>query len=384
MIVNRQISLLGRIDSLAVSPDGNHAVAALDGERLLVLDLAGEVPVPWNTFALPAYPGEGVSIRETRVAYLDDRTIVVARTVERRSPGLSMPLEERHRTSLLAVDAETGDVRGGYETPGLGMLGVDPVPVPPNHVLLSVAQKTLACVDVDSWREVHRLRELDQEYDPVGSDADYPEEMIATNGVAYVPDCGLLFVLWGYAYASVLQSYRFDPGGSGFESVLRSRIENLEPLGLCVRPDGAAVAAFFDDLRSGHVPALPAQARLGVLGHFFGGEERRLDVQSEAPRDFDCAANKTIDSEGREVVTGYSVAINTVSADGYEPRMFYLDDGRILLTSPSGLLLGIDPKNGRTEVLHDCGSRVEGIAFHRGSRMLLIGGADRTLTLLTT
>jgi hypothetical protein len=63
--------------------------------------------------------------------------------------------------------------------------------------------------------------------------------------------------------------------------------------------------------------------------------------------------------------------------------MFYLDAGRILLTSPSGLLLGIDPEGGRTEVLYDCGSRIGGIAFHRERQILLIGDADRTLTLLS-
>src|SRR4051794_7574154 len=135
MIVDRQIPLPGRIDSLAVSPDGDRAVVAMDGERLMAFGLAGRAMVPRGTFAPPVSPdgtarGEGVSIRETRVAYLDDRTVVVARAVERRSSAPSAPLEERDRTSLMALDAETGVVRGGYETPGLGMLGVDPVPIP--------------------------------------------------------------------------------------------------------------------------------------------------------------------------------------------------------------------------------------------------------------
>src|SRR3954454_24488084 len=82
MNLTKQIFLPGRIHSAAVSPDGDHAAAAIDGDRLVLLDGAtlatrGPLTLPNGLDRLPA--GTTVRPSETRVAFLDARTLLVAR-----------------------------------------------------------------------------------------------------------------------------------------------------------------------------------------------------------------------------------------------------------------------------------------------------------------
>lgn len=128
---------------------------------------------------------------------------------------------------------------------------------------------------------------------------------------------------------------------------------------------------------------LPRRSRLGPLHLLSGTETRQFDVLSDTERDFACSKRFTIDAERREVFTGFAIRVDGPSLE-YQPRMFFLDDRRIFLNSPRGLLLGIDTESGRTDVLQDLLSPIRGLAFHPGKRMVLAGCDDRTLTLLTT
>ncbi len=83
------------------------------------------------------------------------------------------------------------------------------------------------------------------------------------------------------------------------------------------------------------------------------------------------------DEAGRKSFGGWRYGVEEA-----ESRPFFLDDGRIVLNAPGGRLLGIDPDSGRVEVLHDLGSPVDGLAFHRESRRLLVGCQDGSVALL--
>jgi hypothetical protein len=391
MTAKNQIRLAGRIDSLAFSPGGNRAVVALDASRLMLLDVSDQDATPGETLAMPLDRppwATDVSIKETRVAFLDDETIVVARRLEFEAPDRSIPGDDRRRTFLQAIDAGTGAARGGYEANEFVMLSVDPLPIGSRYVLLGRYSKTLALIDVQTWEEVGRLRELDENFDPIGDRAFCPEEQLTENGVVYVPGSGLLYVLWGYAFGSALQTYRFEPESRRFLSVDRSPEFDQEPYTLGVKPDGSEVAVLLSDECVGHnvhfsgreAILLPRWTRLGPLHILARDKTRRFDVLSDTERDFACTKRFVLDSEKREVFTGFSISVDGMGLK-YQPRMFYLDDRRILLNSPRGLLLGIDTELGRTEVLQDLLFPIRGLAFHPGRRRILAGCDDKTLTL---
>src|SRR5262249_2441527 len=155
-----QIRLAGRIDSLAFSPGGNRAIVALDASRLMLLDVSDQDAAPGETLAMPLDRppwATDVSIKETRVAFLDDETILVARRLEFETPDRSIPGDDHRRTILQAIDAGTGAARGGYEANEFVMLSVDPLPIGSRYVLLGRYSKTLALIDVQTWEEVGRL-----------------------------------------------------------------------------------------------------------------------------------------------------------------------------------------------------------------------------------
>ncbi|MDR3639469.1 MAG: hypothetical protein P4L84_37055 [Isosphaeraceae bacterium] len=393
MIANRQIRLAGKIDALAFNPGGDRAVVVLDANRLLLVEVSDRDLTPREMRALPddrpPWATE-VSFKETRVTFLDEETILVVRQLEYETSDRSIKGDERRRMLLQAVDAGTGAIRGTFGAGEFTMLGVDPLPVSPRHVLIGRYTKTLALIDTKTWTEVGRLRELDDVYDPIGDQAYCPEEGLTENGLAYLPGPRLLYVLWGYAFGSALQTYRFEPEAPRFVSIDRSPEFDQEPYTLCAKADGSAVAVLFSDeclgqnvdLSASGAYQLPRRTRLGPLLILSGGESRRLDVLSDTERDFLCSKRFALDPEGREVLTGVLIAVDGPGVD-YKPRMFYLDDRWILLNSPRGLLLGIDTESGRTEVLQDLLVPIRGLAFHPGRRKVLAGCDDKTLTLLT-
>lgn len=395
MNAHKQIRLKGKIDSLAFDPGGDRAVVALDGSRLLLLEVSDrdvierETPAP--AVGLPQW-ATGVAFKETRVAFLDAETVLVARQLEYATSDRSIPGEERRRALLQAVDAGTGESRGAFEVDEFTMLSVDPLPISPERVLFGRYMKTLSLIDTTTWGEVGRLREIDEVYDPVGDRSFSPEEQLTTNGVVYLPGPGLLYVLWGYAFGSALQIYRYEADSGQFVCVDRSPEFDQEPYTFCVKPDGSGVAVLLSDecrgqnldYSEGGAYLLPSLSRIGPLLILSGSsaESRRLDVLSDTERDFACSKRFTLDPDRREVFTGFSISIDGPGLD-YQPRMFYLDDRRILLNSPRGLLLGIDTESGGTEVLQDLLSPIRGLVYHPGRRRMLAGCDDQTLTLLT-
>lgn len=379
----KQTTLSGRLYCVAIDPGGDYAIAAVEGGLLVRLD--GETLESRGTFALPTGldqlpPGTTVRPRETRVAFLDARTLLVARVETLSEPEGSHVLGSPSRTRLLAIDTVTGDLRGDFQINGC-VLRTDPVPIPPHHVLLSDDGLALVCVDAFTWREVARMGERPEDHDPA---VDIEKE-IAENGVAYDPSRGLVHVLWRYFNAGVVQSYRFEPDRTRFVSASRGpTVEGhdagLEANGLCVRPDGSEVAAWFAISDAVVKPRTTGplglrMARLGRLGLFSGDGARFLDVESEMDRDLLVSPDPVRDGSGE--VVGERVGV-----DFYEARPLYLDDGRVLLNTPSGFLLGVDTQGGRTEVLHDFRSPVVCLELHREARLLLVGCEDRSVHLM--
>jgi hypothetical protein len=393
MIVSQQTALPGRIDSLALSPSGDRAVVAIGRDRLSTFDVSPGSLEARATFAMPpdryqGRPGVRIYVLETRVAFLDEATILLARRLTRRAGDGSIPREQLSRISLLAVDAGTGRLRGEFDVEHAMSIGVDPLPIAPHHVLLSLIGKTLICIDTASWREVCRVRELNADLDPVGDSADVTEENLAPNGVAYEPRQGLIYVLWRYFNAAAFQTYRFEPERSRIVCVGRAPTitgAGYDAEGLCVKPDGSSVAACFGfddaliDLRGEQSEEPPRMARIGFLVLYSRNERRFIDIESEMSRDFLFSRHVTHDPDGREVFFGYRYGVGFSQA-----KPCYLDDRNVLLSSPSGLMLGVDTEVGRTEVLHDCGCGILTLDLHRENRLLLVGCSDNSLRLLRT
>jgi hypothetical protein len=395
MIVTSEITLSSQIDSVAFSPCGDCAVVAFGRDHLAIFEVSRGSLEARSTFTLPpdryqGLPGAQIAVSETRVSFLDERTILVARLVSRRAEDGSIPQEQLSRTTLLAVDASSGLPCGEFDVEDGMAIGVDPLPIAPHHVLLSLVAKTLICIDTSSWREVCRVRELDGVLDPVGDLAEDPEEKLTRNGVAYDRRQGLLYVLWRYFNAAALQTYTFEQKRSRFVCIDRAPTIHGEDAGydaegLCLKPDGSGAAACFGiddamiDLRGSESQAVPRMARIGRLVLFSGADRRIIDVESETARDFLVNRHVTFEPDGREVFVGYRYGTGFSEA-----RPVYLDDQTVLLSTPSGLMLGVDTDGDRTEVLHDRGSRILALDFQRENRLLLVGSADKTACLLRT
>jgi hypothetical protein len=389
VILNEQIRLEGKIQSVILSPSGSLAAVVVDHNKLLIFDVSGGTFVLRNTHPLPANRfdapwASGVTFRESRVAFLDERTLILAWSVDRDTKDRSIPSEDRRRIALLSVDVDQGDVRGEYETEGDAMAG-PPLPLDPRHVLFGLHRKTLVCLDVTTWREVSRVRELDEALDPIGDESECPEEGLTTNGVAFIPVTGRLHVLWGYAFGSALQTYQVAEDRSRFVSLSRSTPFDKEPAALCAKPDGSEIAALLSDYgtklplpKQAHV--LPRRTRLGALVLTSPNGSRFVDVESDTERDFACWKELAQRSDGLVQVTGYSIFVEPVN---YEPCLFYLDERTVAISSPKGYLLVVDTLSGRSELVHDFLSTVKSMVLHAEKRLLLAGCDDQSLSLLT-
>jgi hypothetical protein len=410
MRVLARVDLPEPITSVALEPGGDRVAVAV-GERLLVYSLArGSLDpssiIPLTTDRLVRPGDTGVTASDTRVAFLDERTLFVVRKLVRETPDRSVPWADRERLHLAIVDARTGELLAEHDEPFEYGLRTDPLPVSERHVLIERHYgQTIACLEVPAFREVCRVRSHDDEGNVIGEDDCDPEEQVAPDGFVYDDRDQLLHVLWGVFNEAILQTYRLDLADSRFLRVSRSSVlERHEPVGLCLIPSGEGVAATFQvmddliDLRGERIadwtqsrddmlarrgegePELPRTARLGCLGLFSGQDRRFLDIISETERDFMHSPQWTPDEDGRMVVVGFRLGART--GDGaHLTKPVFVDDGRVVVGTPSGFLLCVDVENRRSEVIHDFGSPIRGIRFHRDQRLLLVGCADGTFVV---
>src|SRR5437016_402553 len=117
--------------------------------------------------------GGEVEFARTKLAVLDDETLLVAREINYLGDGNPIPLEERAHISLAAVNVERGEVVAEFTDSESGPILAAPVLIPPKYVLFP-ASYTAICLDTTSFREVFRI-------DGSG------EEQICPNAIAYDP-----------------------------------------------------------------------------------------------------------------------------------------------------------------------------------------------------
>jgi hypothetical protein len=355
--------------------------------------------------------GNRARLSKTKVALVDEDSLLVAQTVTQFKPYET-------RIELTAIDLPTRQARGRFRKMGLDGLTVRGglVSVGPNHALLG-ALKTVLCIDLTTFQEICRARQIDDVGDVADEGAD-PEEQVAPDGFVYDSQRQHVYLLCSRFNEALLMRYRLDvsPEQSADRLphfVLEARssvLEGHDPAGLCLNPGGDGVTASFQvmdeliDLESREVgdwtreqeqmlrlaanqePTVPQTARLGCLCIFKQPElQRRIDLYSEVERDFSWAPQQTQDVTGNLVTVGYrlSGARSAMGHDGFTTRPVYLDEARVAVGTPSGLLLSCDTASAQSERVQDFGSPINSLAIHPHNRLLLVSCADGALSLLS-
>ena len=299
--------------------------------------------------------GAKVRFEHTKLAFLNDETLLVAREVEQIGGGRSPPPSEDVNISLAAVDIESGKVVSEFMDSADGPILAAPVLVPPQYVLFPAA-RTAICLDTTSFREVFRLRTFDEAEAVIGEKRVSSEEHICHNAVAYDSQARILYVLWREYGASFLQTYRLHPEKGNFERLQRrplfkGELEGLEANSLCLRPDGKEVAVWGTDLDglidcpSEKGVKVPEPVRFGRLGILSKKNKRFLDVHLKIH---------------------YGV-------DEFGAKPFYLDDRTVVINTPGGVLLGVDTISGKSELLMEEWSQIQDLSVHHQKRLLLVG-----------
>jgi hypothetical protein len=315
-------------------------------------------------------PEAEVNFRYSKLAFLNDETLMVAREIEQIGGGRAgPPVGERENISLVAVKIGTGGVIAEFTDSAYGPLFASPFLMPPNYVLFP-AGHTAICIGATSFREVFRLRP--------------PGEQIAHNGIVYDSKSGTLYVLWREFESAFLQSYRLHPDKGTYEDLERRPLELQGYLGnsLCVRPDGKEVAVWFT-IMSGFVRRRTktnwwnSTAQLGRLGIFSSQGDRYFDVHSQFEqydwftRDFKVMSVSGYDQKGAETET--DIGILYAVDDLYKCKPFYLDDRTVVINSPGGKLIGVDTVTGNSEELMDEWRSIEDLYVHPQKQLLLVG-----------
>lgn len=381
----------GAVNSLALDAAGRLAAAAVDEERVAVYRVDGDglAPVAGWPLDLGRYRDPWVeTIRpgDTSLAFLDERTLLAVRTIYRwPGEGEEAPAPQ-FLTSLAAVDAESGTYRREWigRRPGLLPAG-PPLPFGPGLIALNLGE-TGVVLDASTFAERAWLRELDEEGVPLDPDDELGDAQIASEGFLFEPATCLLRVLWRRFAESILDAWRIDPSGGPAVRTDR-RTLFLEPPGvaldgsaLCEAPGGAGLAAWAtagDDWLAWDDPRPPAFARLGRLAIIDAGGVRAHDVASEFARDFTSFAQARPDAKGGLTRAGYRF-----SAQSHAARVFAIDDRRIAVVTPSGLLLGVDVEDGRPQRLFDFGGPLADLRFHPARGLVVAAGEDGTIRLL--
>jgi hypothetical protein len=408
MQVVDQIRFPAPVNSIALDARGGPVAIAVGDHDVSVWRVSRGRLVHEEVLAVPGArqpsPGDHVRFRETKVALADENTLLVARTATRYKP---------HETwvELTAIDLITKQARGQFQHTGLDGLTVRGglVPCPPHHALLGVL-KTVLCIDLRSFQETCRAREVNEEGDVTEADSS-PEEQLAPDGFAYDPGTGHVYVLCGVFHEAFLMRYRLEmlPASFGHEParfVLEARnagLQGYDPAGLCLNPGREGVTASLqivdelidlagqkvDDytrersrmlsLREKTDSAVPGSARLGCLWILSeASSEREIELRSEVVRDFVCSPQQALDTAGNLVTLGYRL-----SAGGSLTPPIYLDEQCVVVGTPGGLLFCCNMASREAEVIHDFNSPVNSLRFSRRDRLLLAGCEDGGLTVLS-
>jgi hypothetical protein len=396
LIYNRILTHFSGLNSVALNASGDLAAACFNDRELLVCRIIeGPRKIDPSEIVNPKLGGleEGGSLEEyrfirlpppsrhnrplgakvyfehTKLAFLNDEILLVAREIEQVGGGRSPPPSEEVNISLAAVKIETGDVVAEFTDSSYGPLYAAPLLIPPKYGLFP-AGHTAICLDTTSFREVFRLRTFDENEAVIGEKGVPSEEHICHNAVAYDPPTGILYVLWREYGASFLQTYRLHPEEGSFErlqrrSVYKGELEGVEANSLCLRPDGKEVAVWGTDLDglidcpSEKGMKVPEPVRFGRLGMFSKKAKRFLDVHLKIH---------------------YGV-------DEYGAKPFYLDDHTVVINTPGGVLVGVDTISGKSDPLMEEWCQIEDLSVHHEKRLLLVAtkgkaGYPGGLTLL--
>jgi hypothetical protein len=341
-----------------------------------------------------------VDFEDTKIAFLDDETLLVARGIRQLGGGKS-GLPKPANISLAAIRIETGEMLAEFTDSQYAPIFAAPLLIPPNYVLFTAAN-TAICLDTRSFQEVFRLRKFDEKDAVIGEKASGGEQ-ISPNAVAYDSTTGILYVLWREFVSSFLQTYRLHPEEGTFEPLQRRAIlEGLEGNSLCLRPDGKEVtvwATVMDeviDCRTKQGLRMPDTVRFGRLGIFSQDGERFLDVNLEVelyrvepqippptpgqePKSTDTPEPRLMwpksdfffgvhYSYGPDMELGVRYGVKQ-----YASEPFYLDQHTVVINTPSGELIGVDTITGNSKSLKKEWSPIEDLCVHHEKRLLLVG-----------
>ena len=320
---------------------------------------------------------DGPRFGYTRASFVGEDLAVVVREID------SIPF------NVACIDLRSGAQIADIspEEMYVHVYGPDPLPLGPRHVL-AVGIENAVCLEVPSLREAFRIRAFDEEGAPVGEDEHVlGDEQIAANGVAWDRSASTLHVLWSAFNQNSLQGYRIDLEQGAFERAYRrTDVSGDDGVGLCLNPDGSGLTAMVQtmDLLVSFAPGeteAPRLARLGFLQLFApdgATETARIPLESELRRDFAWGEHHSLAADGKTMtVTGYRF-----STDDLCTQPIYVAPRRVVVGTPSGLLLGVDVASGTQEVLHDLGGPLIGLRYHAATRRLVAACRAGRLILL--
>jgi hypothetical protein len=319
-----------------------------------------------------------VRFDETKLAFLNDEILLVAREIRQLGGGNPSALENSAHISLAAVKIETGEVVAEFTDPEYGPLVAAPLLIPPKYVLFP-AGNTAICVDTTTFREVFRLRTFDREGAIIGEKESSGGEQISYNSVAFDSSTSTLYVLWREWVHTFLQTYRLHPEKGSFERLQRRAVlEDLEGNSMCLRSDGKEVAVWATtmdetiDCRTEQGLKIPESGRLGRLGVFSQEGDRFFDVHSKIELhpwlrcDFLISSAYSYDGGATEIGIRFGV-------DNYAGKPFYLNDHTVVINTPGGALIGLDTVSGKVERLMKGFSPIQDLSVHPQKRLLLVG-----------
>ena len=222
LIYNKILTHFSGLNSVALSANGDLAAACFNDRELLVyriiegprqidpskivnpnigaLEEGGSLQ-EYRFIRLPLASrhdrplGAEVNFEHTKLTFLTDETLLIAREIEQIGGGKRPPPSKEINISLAAVDIKSGKVVSEFTDSAYGPILAAPLLIPPKYVLFN-AVNTAICLDATSFREVFRLRKFDEDEAIIGEEDVSSEEHICHNAVAYDPPTGILYVLW--------------------------------------------------------------------------------------------------------------------------------------------------------------------------------------------